>query len=293
MAGLRSPSGKPIVLPPIRPNAGVQARYQRALERMVEDMHRSYRYWIKAAWRAKTPIVAQDADLDDTRPSVDEFDDLPPTPHWTDGMSPTKALQTIMDRLARHWGKRFDEAASRYGKYYAQSSMDRSDAAFKALLKKSGFQIEFKLTDQARQTMKATIGEQIELIHSIAPEYHTKVSAEVMRSVARGGDLKTLTDNLEASYGITRRRAALIARDQNNKASASILRARQLQLGITKAIWLHSGGGNHPRPEHVAFSGEQFDVETGAFLEGKYVWPGTEINCKCSSRPVIEPIDAE
>jgi uncharacterized protein with gpF-like domain len=62
---------------------------------------------------------------------------------------------------------------------------------------------------------------------------------------------------------------------------------RQKELGITKAIWVHSGGGKHPRPEHVAFSGKEYDVEKGAYLEGKWTWPGFEINCRCTSRSVI------
>src|SRR5205085_12109859 len=94
---------------------------------------------------------------------------------------------------------------------------------------------------------------------------------------------------LRHRFGVTRRRAALIARDQNNKVSGALHRVRQLELGIEKAIWIHSGGGKHPRPTHVRNNGKQYDVAKGWYdpAEKKFVMPGELINCRCVSRPVI------
>ncbi len=92
---------------------------------------------------------------------------------------------------------------------------------------------------------------------------------------------------MEETYGVTKRRAAFIARDQNNKATAVFERTRHVEIGVTEAIWLHSAGGKVPRPEHVAFSGKKYDIRKGAYLEGKWTWPGVEINCRCVSKPVI------
>jgi hypothetical protein len=71
------------------------------------------------------------------------------------------------------------------------------------------------------------------------------------------------------------------------RASSLHGRKRQLQSGTTHAIWMHSGAGVAPRSAHVAFSGHMYEVARGAFLEGKWTWPGVEIDCKCMSRPVI------
>jgi hypothetical protein len=62
---------------------------------------------------------------------------------------------------------------------------------------------------------------------------------------------------------------------------------RRLELGLTEAIWMHSGAGRSPRPSHVAFSGKRFKLATGAFLDGKWVWPGSEPDCLCTSRAII------
>jgi len=148
------------------------------------------------------------------------------------------------------------------------------------------------MTPAAQDILDATISEQVALITNIGTQYLSGIETAVLQSVQRGGDLKYLSGELEQRYGIARRRAELIARDQNAKATANMTRARQDEIGITEAIWLHSGGGRHPRKEHVAFSrgklgGPVYDINKGAYLEGVWTWPGHEINCRCVSKPLI------
>lgn len=90
------------------------------------------------------------------------------------------------------------------------------------------------MTSQMNNALQATIAENVGLIRSIPEKYFTEVEGLVMRSVARGRDLSYLTDELQKRYGITRRRAAFIARDQNNKATSVVQSARQQALGITQ-----------------------------------------------------------
>jgi uncharacterized protein with gpF-like domain len=116
-----------------------------------------------------------------------------------------------------------------------------------------------------------------------------------MRSVLKGRDLKTLTDELEHRYGLTRKRAALISHDQNNKATAQIQRVRQLEVGILEARWVHSAGGRTQRPTHVKASRDRvtYDVRTGWYDpdEGRKILPGELINCRCIAAPVIPGLD--
>ncbi|MFL9998458.1 phage minor head protein [Paraburkholderia sediminicola] len=113
----------------------------------------------------------------------------------------------------------------------------------------------------------------------------------MMRSVQTGRDLGGLTDELQERYGITRRRAAFIAQDQNRKATATVTRVRQEGLGITEAIWLHSHGGRHPRKLHIEADGKRYPVSVGMYLDGAYTWPGREPNCRCVSRSIIPAVD--
>ncbi len=269
MPDLRNPSGKAIALPPIHPNAGIDVAYRQRLDRLLARMHRSLLYWLSAAYKANPPALAMDA-------------------------SSAADLEAEFRRLGSRWQRRFDNGASDLAKYFAKASAARADGALLAILKNAGFTVKLKQTKAWDDIRTATVNQNVGLIKSIASEHLSDVQGLVMRSVQEGRDLATLTNALEKQYGITRRRAALIARDQNNKATAAITRVRQQELGLTKAIWVHSGGGKEPRPRHLAFAagrlgGPIYDINEGARIadDGGYTWPGVEINCRCVSRPVI------
>ena len=268
-----SPTGKPLLLSPTRPNAGIEATYRRKLDRLVDEMHRSLVYWLRAGYRRNEPeavTLGQDAppDASDGTPIVRQ-------------QSPARALTTIINRLTRQWQTRFDELAPELAEWFAKAAADRSDAALKASLRKAGFTVRFRMTRAANDAYQAVIAENVGLIKSIAAQHLTQVQGAVMRSVQAGRDLGTLATELETQYGVTKRRAALISRDQNNKATAVVTRVRQAELGIKEAVWLHSAGGKEPRPSHVKAGKERvrYNVAEGWFdpHEQKRIFPG-ELN---------------
>lgn len=258
--------GKELLLRPVHPNAGLEAAYRRRLTALVDEMAKSLLHWIGAAYRANEPAIAADE-------------------------TPAAALRSTIRRLSRQWLRRFDQAADDLAKWFATSAASRSDAALRSILKKGGFTVEFKMTTAARDILQATIAQNVALIKSIPEQYLTSVEGAVMRSVTAGRDLAELTKELQHAHGVSRRRAAHIALDQNNKASAAIARVRQVELGITEAIWVHSGGGKHPRPTHVKAGRERtrYDVKEGWFDPAvkKFIFPGTEPYCRCVSRAVV------
>lgn len=261
---------KPKTLQGVRPNEGLAAAYSTKLESLVDDLHASVLYWLRAAYRKNTPEMAQDA-------------------------SPARELQSVMDRLASRWKGRIAKGAPELGGWFAKSAQDRSDSQLTSILKRAGFAVKFRMTREANDILQATIGEQVGLIKSIGEQHLASVEGIVMRAVAAGGDLKTLTDELTAQYGITRRRATFIAQDQNQRATSTMTRARQLQVGITQCQWRHSRGGKHPRASHIKASDEGliYDVAEGALIDGKRIWPGSEIGCRCFGRPILPTLSED
>lgn len=262
---MRLPKGYKI-LKPVHPNAGIEAEYRRKLDRLVDEMSRSYSHWIKAQYRETPPVLAQDA-------------------------TPAKELQREMSLLGKRWQRRIDAAAPRLAGWFANASAGTSTRGLKKILRDGGMTVEFKPTPAMRDAYQATLAENVGLIRSIGSEYHTEVEGLVMRSVTAGRDLAGLTDELEHRYGITRRRAKLIALDQNNKATSTFVKVRQVDLGL-KAIWLHSHGDRKPRPTHLANSGQVYDPAVGWFDPDpkvrKRIWPGQLIRCRCVSRSVVK-----
>jgi uncharacterized protein with gpF-like domain len=52
---------------------------------------------------------------------------------------------------------------------------------------------------------------------------------------------------------------------------------------------MHSHAGKVPRKTHVKNHGKQYDIAKGWYdpHEQQRVWPGSLINCRCFSKPVI------
>ncbi|WP_235996141.1 MULTISPECIES: phage minor head protein [Burkholderia] len=178
-------------------------------------------------------------------------------------------------------------------RFIAQVDRHATNATRQAAVALTGMSVSVKDTLVSNTVMQASIQQNVSLIRSIQSEYATEVEGIVMRSVTAGRDLKYLTDQLQERYGITRRRATFIATDQNNKATAQMARARQLGMGITKARWLHLGGGKNPRHSHVAVHGKIFDLSKGLEIDGEYIFPGEEPNCGCVAAPIIPGVDDE
>lgn len=254
------------VLKPVHPNAGIEAEYRSRLDRLVREMNASYVYFLKAQYRETPPHMAMDA-------------------------TPAKEMQRELSLLGKRWQKRIDEAAPKLAEWFSRAAAKRSQDGLRKILRDGGISVEFKMTPPMRDVLDATLAENVSLIKSIGSQYHTEVEGIVMRSVTAGRDLAQMVTALEGRYPITRRRAAGIALDQNNKATSSFVRVRQQQLGL-KAKWLHSGGGKTKRPTHVANSGKIYDPAVGWFDPDpkvrKRIWPGLLVKCRCVSVSVVE-----
>ena len=255
------------VLRPVFPNAGIAAIYRRKLRSLIESMQASYVYFLKAQYRATPPVLAQDE-------------------------SPAKELERELRRLGIRWRRNFEAAAPALAAWFAKAAWRRSDSALRQILKDAGISVEFQMTRAMRDILNATVADNVALIRSIPQEYHTQIQGVVMRSVQAGRDLSILSKDLQARYGITERRAALIARTQNAMATSAMQHARQTELGIEEAIWLHSHAGREPRPTHLANDGKRYNIAAGWYDPDprvkRRIWPGELIRCRCVSKAIVK-----
>lgn len=204
-----------------------------------------------------------------------------------------KGLQAALAKWASQTIKRFDLMSAKIANDFATRNQNATQTAVMAQLKKAGFTVKFKPTLKSMEAYRAVAAENVALIKSIPRKQLEQVEQKVWNAVRNGSDLDKLSQELRKVHGSTVQRAALIARDQNAKAKATIERVRQMELGITRAIWMHSHAGKEPRPTHVAMDGKEYALTDGMYDsdEGEWVHPGQLINCRCSNRPVIEGFD--
>lgn len=241
----------------------MEAAYRKALKDLLKELHDEVKVELEQASKFAVAMDSKDEVL------------------------PADVIGRMMKRLNRAQRQKFEQVSVEIARKFATSNKAHAEKAFMASLKKAGFTVTFTMTKRSEQAYQAVIGENVGLIKSIGEKYLSDVEKQVWQSVRAGHGLGELAKLLQERYDVSKKRAALIARDQNNKAKATIEQARRLDLGLTKAIWKHSSAGKHPRQSHVAANGKEYDIEKGMYIDGEYILPGEKINCRCYSTVVI------
>lgn len=258
---------KPLTVRAVRPNVGIEKEYRRKLNRLIDQMTRSVEWWLRAAYRRnenKIELIAQDE-------------------------SPARALQKELRGLFRRWEKVFSAEGKKIAYWLISRAKGRGQAAMKAALKAAGITVKFTPSRAEQYMMSSLIEANVALIKTIPQRYFADVEGMVQRSVQAGRDLYELTEELHANCDITRRRAAMIARDQNNKITDGLNRVRDAGLGIEEGIWVHVPGKKSSRHTHMQMNGKRFKLSEGLFdpAVGRNVHPGELVNCNCIYKPII------
>ena len=139
----------------------------------------------------------------------------------------------------------------------------------------------------------------ISLIQSIPEETLDRMREIVYDGFADGKTTTRMIKEMQRVYGISRRRAELIARDQTAKLSGQIQRAQQQDAGINEYIW-YTTGDNRVRSSHASLNGKKFSWDNPPDVgNGKRCHPGEDYQCRCIGRPVFDryslslPVDEE
>lgn len=179
-----------------------------------------------------------------------------------------KVLETILE-------------ASKIGVDIARYNQTQYQKTVKSVFGIDIFENEPWLEDQ----LKLFSSQNSQLIRSIPDQELEQVSQLVERGLQEGSSIKDIEKDLIERFGITRRRAKLIARDQTAKLNASLTKLRQEQLGVEEYTW-QTAGDERVRPTHRANDGKKFKWSSPPSTGH----PGTAINCRCVAIPVLEGI---
>ena len=140
-----------------------------------------------------------------------------------------------------------------------------------------------------------------QLITSLAETEFDRVSGIVQRGLQEGSSYGSIADDIQKSFGITRRHAKLIARDQTTKLNGSLTKLRQQELGIEEFEW-QTSGDERVRQSHKVLDGKicRWDDPTvfknsknGEWIKRSTIG-GTEkntsqdVNCRCVPIPILE-----
>lgn len=140
--------------------------------------------------------------------------------------------------------------------------------------------------------------ESVSYISSIKPGLLTDLQSTLYDDFLNGRTIRDIAKDIQEQFGVTERRAELIARDQIGTLNARITQKQHEDAGVTKYEWSDSGDGR-VRACHRALNGHIFEYKNppeqwyetksrGRVMTGDYANPGEYYACRCVAYPVFE-----
>ena len=209
----------------------------------------------------------------------------------------TSQMRITLNKLKLKYDKYFKYKSKYLVKQFLKKSLKYSFFTFNNSFKNKDFTIRQKyITEELKETIKASIYENVNLIKSINNRYFEEISGAVYRSINNGKGLNWLKEELLKYKEMTKKRSKLIASDQTHKVYSNIQIKNMSSNGIKYFKWVHSGGGKNPREFHKAdfpkgLNGGIFSIENPPVIDkntGEKGYPGTLPFCRCSMIPIIK-----
>jgi SPP1 gp7 family putative phage head morphogenesis protein len=124
------------------------------------------------------------------------------------------------------------------------------------------------------------------LIRSLAEDQANEVARIIRADVPERRRAESIARESEGRFGVSRSRAALIARTETSKLKSQLDRENQQRVGITHYFW-HSTGDEKVRPMHEELDGTRhaWDSPPIAETNGERHHPGEFPNCRCVAIP--------
>lgn len=199
---------------------------------------------------------------------------------WSD------VIAAALQRLVSRWTSPF---ARQQAREIAGSFV--TDASTRAMRKTVGIDL-YGGNDQLIDYLKAAADQNAALITSIPSQYLEQVSNIVTGNMRAGMRPSYIEEALVKQFGVTQRRAKLIATDQHAKIQGEINKIRQVNSGIQFFRWV-TAHDERVRPSHVAVGKRDVGYGPGVFkwsdlpvVDGVPTFPGQPINCRCVAVPV-------
>lgn len=139
----------------------------------------------------------------------------------------------------------------------------------------------------AEQLMK-WVEENVNLIKTIPFDSLDKMKEIVYDGYTNGRTTTQMVKDIQRVYGVDKRHANLIARDQTAKLNGQIQRYQQQDAGIEEYIWCTCGDAR-VRRSHRELNGKKFRWDTPPInSDGRACNPGEDYQCRCIGRPVFK-----
>ena len=180
-------------------------------------------------------------------------------------------------------GAQIEEAERRMESLGDETAERATDEQVRAIRATMGVRPSFYDDDEVRGILNAWKRENGAFITRMADESVQEMMDEASRAVRSGRTNKEVRDGLRKRFGVTDRRARMIARTEISQLNAQITRERQRELGVTHFVWI-TASDERVRDEHEDREGNEYPW--GDPPDGEM--PGEPVNCRCSARASVD-----
>lgn len=193
-----------------------------------------------------------------------------------------KKINAISQQLLAPINKFANITAPIFVKDVSATNRKRLQTSFE---KSFGFSVPQLVKDEGlKKPLNEAIDENVKLIKTIPSEFLGRVKKIISAGMTSGqtaGDIRKQLSN--EAFGISERRARLIARDQTSKINGDLTRIRALDIGSNEYIWV-GRNDDLERPSHKENNGKKFSwdkkPDTGH--------PGEAYQCRCYAKLIIK-----
>jgi SPP1 gp7 family putative phage head morphogenesis protein len=136
------------------------------------------------------------------------------------------------------------------------------------------------------------VNSNVSLIKNLKDDVCADLEKMIYANFEQGKTFKELANTMTERFGIDKRRATLIARNEIKNTNTQLTKKRMQQFNVDYAIWMTSKD-ERVRSEHLKFDNIIYEVGKGLrnTKTNKFVEPGEEINCRCVAIPLLETKD--
>lgn len=139
-----------------------------------------------------------------------------------------------------------------------------------------------------QKMLEKWISDNVDLIKTIPKDSLGKMKEMVYSDYMNGRATTDIIKDLQQQYGVDKRHARLIARDQTAKLNAEITQSQQRDAGVDKYIW-STVGDDRVRDSHDELDGKPCSWDKPPEMkDGRRCHPGQDYQCRCCAIPVFD-----
>jgi SPP1 gp7 family putative phage head morphogenesis protein len=257
----KRPNGTKVTLPPVPPRLAAEREYLAALRAISTAAAQEVREGIIPLYRADLAAErAQRGYMGDTA-RESWFFRLRALIASLQGQA-TGTVRTILDLEAKRHTRGFLAAAKRALGIDLAAVVAQEDLA---------------------DYLETAVARNVSQITNFGDDVLKRIERSVYDNSVSGGTVKTLREQLQQQFGISERRAQLIARTETSKFNSELNRVRQEQAGVSEYVYMTSHD-ERVRALHRSYDGKTFKWDSPP-ADGH---PGMAPNCRCVARGVVE-----